>query len=241
MRVPWVFMYHSVEEYQWDPYLITVDPDRFDRQMRWLRRTGRRGVSMRELLDARARGRGRSLVGLTFDDGYADFAEQVVPVLRRYGFTATVFVVAERIGGTNEWEDGGPEKKIMTAERIREVAEAGMEVGSHGLRHIHMAGAPESDVRAELVRSKQILESIVDTEVPGFCYPYGDANRFVVEATRQIGYDYACAVGHSELDSRHAIPRTYVGDRDADLRLTAKRLRHRLIHRNPVPALALGA
>ena len=66
-----VLMYHSVEPYTADPYQVTVHPDRFARQLRWLRRRGLRGVSMRELLAARRDGTARGLVGLTFDDGYA--------------------------------------------------------------------------------------------------------------------------------------------------------------------------
>ncbi len=92
--MPLVLMYHSVEPYQADPYLVTVSPPRFGQQMRWLARRGLRGVSMRDLLAARAAGAGKGLVGLTFDDGYADFARHALPVLRRYGFGATMFVIA---------------------------------------------------------------------------------------------------------------------------------------------------
>lgn len=229
-----MLMYHSVQPYQWDPFLITVRPDRFERQMRWLYRSGRRGVSMRELLAARSAGAATDLVGLTFDDGYRDFVEHVLPVLRRYRFTATTFVVAERIGGHNDWDADGPDKQLMTEDEIRRAADAGMEVASHGLRHVRLSAAGRSTLRAELVHSRQILESVTGIPVRGFCYPYGDLSADVVEEARRLGYDYACAVGRSAFDGRHAIPRTYVGDRDAWLRLTAKSLRHQIVHRRPV-------
>src|SRR5262245_45277787 len=97
--VPFVLMSHSVADRDSDPYRITVTPDRFTRQMRWLARHRLRGVAMGELLGAAQRGSTKGLVGLTFDDGYADFPRHVVPVLARFGFTATVFVVAGRLGG----------------------------------------------------------------------------------------------------------------------------------------------
>ena len=84
MTPPLVLMYHSVIPYDHDPYLVTVSPLRLDRQFTWLRRQGLRGVSMRELLAARDRGAAQGLVGLTFDDGYADFADYVLPALRRH-------------------------------------------------------------------------------------------------------------------------------------------------------------
>ncbi len=47
-----------------------------------------------------------------------------------------------------------------------------------------------------------------------------------VNAVREAGYDYGCAIWRSPLSGRHALPRTYVGDRDNALRLFAKRIRY---------------
>ena len=128
--MPLVLMYHSVEPYQADPYLVTVSPPRFGQQMHWLARRGLRGVSMRDLLAARAAGAGKGLVGLTFDDGYADFARHALPVLRQYGFGATMFVIAGRLGGENAWDQEGPRKRLMDAPEVWALAQAGIEIGS---------------------------------------------------------------------------------------------------------------
>src|SRR5690242_1917088 len=113
---PVILMYHSITPYQEDPYLVTVSPERFARQMQWLRNRGLRGVCIRDLLRGRSDGNGRGLVGLTFDDGYADFLAYAVPVLQAYGFTATVFLIAGLLGGDNAWDNMGPRKPLMTAE-----------------------------------------------------------------------------------------------------------------------------
>ena len=109
--MPLVLMYHSIEPYEADPYLVTVSPPRFAQQMRWLDRRGLRGVSIADLLAARAAGGGKGLVGLTFDDGYADFARHALPVLRQHGFGATVFVIAggsaATTGGTRKGRVSG--------------------------------------------------------------------------------------------------------------------------------------
>ncbi len=114
--MPAILMYHSISAYQEDPYDITVRPERFDQQMRWLRRAGRKGTSVGHLLEARRRASANGLVGLSFDDGYADFLEYALPVLQRYGFGATMFVPAcrparrrERLGsgGAAQGGDGG--------------------------------------------------------------------------------------------------------------------------------------
>ncbi len=226
--MPFVLMYHSVCEYREDPYLVTVHPARFEQQMSSLERRGRRGTSMRELLAAHRDGRAGNLVGLTFDDGYADLAEQVIPALRRRGFTATVFVIAGLLGGENSWDAEGPRKPLMTATQVRDAAEAGFEIGSHGLRHVSLPGMCDAALAAELEQSRRVLRDVSGQDVPGFCYPYGHLDERTAAGVREAGYDYGCAIWRSELTGRHALPRTYVGDADSPVRLRAKMLRHRL-------------
>jgi putative peptidoglycan lipid II flippase len=225
--VPLVLMYHSVGTGD-DPYRISVSPARFAQQMRWLARRGLRGTSMRELLAAADRGQAAGLVGLTFDDGYADFATQVLPVLARHGFTATVFVVADKLGGHNDWDKHGPVKPLMTADQVREAARLGMEIGSHGWAHRRLSQVDVGTLRGEVERSRAVLQSLVGAPVPGFCYPYGDLSDTVVRAVRAAGYDYAVATRTSAYLDRYALSRTYVGERDGPVRLYAKHLRHRL-------------
>ncbi|WP_242608660.1 polysaccharide deacetylase family protein [Actinomadura formosensis] len=230
--MPLVLMYHSVDHYEEDPHLVTVSPARFERQLGWLRAHGLRGVGMGELLDAHAAGRARGLVGLTFDDGYADFATRAVPALLRYGFGATVYVVSGRIGTYNTWDEG-PRKPLMTADQLRTVAGAGMEIASHGRHHVSLPETDATELREELEESRAVLESIVDAPVTGFAYPYGHATAREIEAVRAAGYEHACDIRPAE-PSRHALPRTYVGDRDGSPRLHAKLLRHVLRHRSRV-------
>jgi peptidoglycan/xylan/chitin deacetylase (PgdA/CDA1 family) len=228
MAMAMVLMYHSVEPYVEDPYQVTVHPYRFERQMRWLRERGLRGTSVGDLVRAGRAGRTRRLVGLSFDDGYADFASYVMPVLARYGFGATVFVIAGRLGGENGWDRPGPRKALMTADQVRRAAAAGIEIGSHSLTHARLPDLAGDDLAGEIRDSRAVLTRLTGREVGGFCYPYGAAGAREVDAVRDAGYGYACAVRPSTLDGKFAIPRTYVGDRDTSLRLFAKRLRQRV-------------
>lgn len=222
--IPLVWMYHSIAPYDEDPYEVTMTLARFEKQMRWLRRRGLRGVSMGQLLQAADAGRARRLVGLTFDDGYQDFITNALPVLRRYGFGATAFVLAGRLGGQNEWSRPGPNKPLLTADQVREIASAGVEIGSHGLQHISLVKADDIQLTAETVRSREILQELTGKSVAGFCFPYGHLDARVVAAARDAGYDYACAVGPTSEIGRHAIPRTLVHEGDTSWRLDAKRI-----------------
>ncbi|MDH6518955.1 peptidoglycan/xylan/chitin deacetylase (PgdA/CDA1 family) [Streptomyces sp. SAI-135] len=231
--VPWVAMYHSVTDCPDDPYRITVTPDRLERQLRWLALRGVRGVSMAELLAARARGEGRRLAGLTFDDGYADFVDHALPVLRRLDFGATLFVLPGRLGGDNAWDPLGPRKPLLTADGIRRAARAGIEIGSHGLTHVDLTTVDDLRLKAEAVESRTALEDLLDAPVDGFCYPYGTLDQRAVEAVRSAGYRYACAIDPGPLTGPFALPRLHIGQHDDSVRLFLKYRLHRL-RRRPV-------
>ncbi|MCK1823025.1 polysaccharide deacetylase family protein [Streptomyces sp. XM83C] len=231
--VPWVAMYHSVGDRTCDPYHVTVTPERLARQLAWLRARGLRGVGVAELLAARARGAGDGLVGLTFDDGYADFLTHALPVLRRHGCTATLYVLPGRLGGVNAWDTPGPRKPLLTADGIRRAADEGMEIGSHGLTHIDLTTADDTALEAETAGSRAALADLLDREVDGFCYPYGRLDARTVAAVRAAGYRHACAIDPGPLTGPLALPRVHIGERDTAVRLLLKRRLHRL-RRRPV-------
>ncbi|MEV0318837.1 polysaccharide deacetylase family protein [Streptomyces sp. NPDC050658] len=235
----WVAMYHSVDDCPDDPYQITVTAERLDAQLGWLRRQGLRGVSMTELLDARARGEGRGLVGLTFDDGYADFVDHALPLLHRHDCTATLFVLPGRLAGENAWDPLGPRKPLLDADGIRRAAAEGTEIASHGMTHVDLTRADERLLRAETSGSRAALAELVGREVTGFCYPYGTVDARAVDAVREAGYRYACAISPGPLTGVHALPRVHIGQQDTALRLHLKlrlnRFRRRAVHE---PAVA---
>ena len=241
LKNPQIWMYHSVADHVGpgdDPFEITVTSARLAGHLRWLAARRLRGVSVRELLAAPDPSR---MVGLTFDDGYADFALRAVPLLREHGCTATVNLVAGRIGQYNGWEDRGPVKPLMDMTLIEQCAEAGMELGSHGLRHIRLSLQDPDRLTAEIAESRTALQRLTGRPIDGYCYAYGDLDDRAVAAVRAAGYDYACAIRPGPHAGRHALPRFYVGDRDDGLRLAAKRVRARVRGRGvPVARYAAG-
>ncbi|MEU8674786.1 polysaccharide deacetylase family protein [Streptomyces sp. NPDC048560] len=227
---PWILTYHSVCERTSDPYGITVSPERLDRQLAWLRRRDYTGVSIATLLRTPA-DRRRGLVGLTFDDGYTDFVREALPVLLRHGCSATLFVLPGRLDGSNEWDRPGPHKPLLGAAGIRAAADAGMEIGSHGLRHRDLTSLSAAELRQETHRSRELLHDITGVTPEGFCYPYGSVDERVVESVREAGYGYGCALTPGPRPGPFTLPRTHISHADLALRLWAKDLRHRLRHR----------
>jgi peptidoglycan/xylan/chitin deacetylase (PgdA/CDA1 family) len=222
--IPLILMYHAVADVSYDPNMVSVSPLRFAAQLSWLARRGLRGVAVGTLVAALRAGRARGLVGLTFDDGYASVLENALPELVRREFTATVFVVSDRLGGTNDWDAGTP-WPLLSAAQVRELAAAGLEIGSHSATHVRLAGAGAERLAAEIRGSRERLSQAADAEIRGFAYPYGDMDVTVRRAVRDAHYEYACAVRAPRAAlGLMALPRVYVGQRDGPGRLTAKRL-----------------
>ncbi|UUU33851.1 polysaccharide deacetylase family protein [Streptomyces sp. CA-210063] len=230
----WVAMYHSVGDCTDDPYRVTVSPDRLGRHLAWLRRRGLRGVSVADLLAARARGEGRKLVGLTFDDGYADFLDGALPLLRDHDCGATVFVLPGQLDGENHWDPLGPRKRLLGKRGILlAAATRGIEIGSHGLAHIDLTKVDDETLRAEVAGSRALLSELIGAPVQGFCYPYGTVDQRAVDAVRDAGYAYACAIDPGPQYGPYALPRVHMGEQDTAVRLYLKHRLHRM-RRRPV-------
>lgn len=218
--MPPLLMYHSIAPVDHDPHALCVSPDRFAQQLAALRAIGLRGVGVGELLAERRRGRGRNLIGLTFDDGYADFLTTACPILADYGFSGTVFVLSGRPGGTNAW-DPVPQLDLLTTEQISEVERLGMEVGSHGRLHQRLPALDPSELETEIVGSRNELADVLGHAPAGFCYPYGAVDVAAQRAVIEAGYTYACAVKIAT-PSTFALRRFFVGPGDHPARLLVK-------------------
>ena len=223
-RVPMILMYHGVADVAEDPNHLCVTPSRFAEQMTWLQRPGLRGVGIGTLVDAIACGPPARARRHHLRRRVRQRLEAALPELLRHGFTASMFIISDRLGGHNEWDEG-PRWPLMSASQVGELAAAGMEIGSHGATHERLAGLGADQLEAEVSGSRASLGELVGDPIRGFAYPYGSMDAAARQAVRDAGYDYACAVQTpiAELGFM-ALPRIYVGQRDGARRMAAKRL-----------------
>jgi peptidoglycan/xylan/chitin deacetylase (PgdA/CDA1 family) len=180
---------------------------------------------MRELHRAVKVGNARGLVGLTFDDGYDNFLQYALPILERFGFSATVFVVAGMLGKENNWQhryEPRPRMKLLGVDGVREISARGTEVGAHGMSHVALSGLEAELLEEEVRGSRQVLSEVLGEVVEGFCYPYGAIDSAAVQAVRRAHYSYACAVLTRVERNSYDLPRQDVGDDDSPLKFAVK-------------------
>ena len=190
-----ILMYHQVGPHRPGSRLNKwrVTEEDFRRHLALLARRGYRGIALRELLDDPA-GDGRPRAVLTFDDGFDGLRTRALPLLAERRFSATVFAVAGKPGGTNDWDRETPGDPLLDDAGLRELSAAGLEIGSHGLLHRALPELSADELRRETKESRSRLEDVVGTRVATFCYPYGAFDDRAVEAVRDAGYRAATVI-----------------------------------------------
>lgn len=130
---------------------------------------------------------------ITFDDGYRNNYAAFKSLLE-YKFVATWFPVANTIGGASDWEDNTcyAQQPMLSVDQIREMAQAGMEIGSHGLTHTRLPTLADNRIHHELRESKAALETIIGQAVNSLAYPFGIYNQTVRDIAASTGYRFAC-------------------------------------------------
>lgn len=188
----------------------TVSVENFVQQLDYLQMRGWQGVSMTEALSNPQ----DNQIVLTFDDGFSDFAAVVAPLLLERDFSATLYVVAGDIGGEPNWLPDAT-GTIVSWQQLRRIHDAGFEIGSHSVTHPQLDLLSDDEARHEIVESKRILETELEAEIAGFCYPHGFSSASVRTAVVEAGYEYACSVRHKLSmpgDDPYALARIVVFD-----------------------------
>jgi peptidoglycan/xylan/chitin deacetylase (PgdA/CDA1 family) len=192
-----ILAYHQItkDDLPKDPSGFAVSVSQFERQMRYLHDHRHRCLSLMELLPPsgnKPHRQGKTFV-LTFDDGYEDFLTQAYPILRRYGFTATVFLVTDHVREQSDWE-GQRGTPLLTWEHVDALHEDGISFGSHTCTHPWLTRLSNEQIWHELVASKERLEAKLGQEIPLLAYPYGDSNSEIQRMAMAAGYKAACGV-----------------------------------------------
>jgi peptidoglycan/xylan/chitin deacetylase (PgdA/CDA1 family)/glycosyltransferase involved in cell wall biosynthesis len=222
-RLP-VLLYHHVGPPVAGSYpSLTVTPRRFEEQVRWLSRTGHESITPAAWLAYCRAGAPvpPKPVMITFDDAYADLAEHAFPVLRRYGFGATVFVPTACIAGTNRWDLAGAPgvHRILDEAQVRGWAAQGMEFGAHSRTHADLTLVTPEELDEEVGGSKADLGAVVGSDVDVFAYPYGKTSP---DVRAQVAKQFSLAFGVEEglndlLTPLTDLRRTMVLDSDSSL------------------------
>ena len=207
-------MYHSIEAMPKSTVMrsLHVPPKRFEIQMRLLNILGYKGLSMKELspyLEGKKTGK---VVGITFDDGYQNNLINAAPILKKYNFGATCYLVSKRIGASNIWDvtESITQRPLMTEIEIKEWLNLGLDIGAHTQTHPSLKGLSNLELQEEIYNCKTDLEQKFKVSIEDFCYPFGRFNESIVSMIKKGGYNTATTMNRGRaipLSNKLKLPR----------------------------------
>ncbi len=190
---PLILAYHSVSYNRTDS--LSVKADLFDAQLKWLKENNYSSITLNKIL----RGQKKTVI-ITFDDGYRDNYNVAFPILKKYGFTATLFITVDymdtdhiywwdldKIGKYGERNDFS----LMTWDQVKVMLDYGFEIGSHTNRHPILTEISEKQSLKEIRSSRTNIRERLNCDVNAFCYPAGQLNDTIINSVKDAGYRYA--------------------------------------------------
>lgn len=203
-----VLFYHSVD--RGTSSAVGLSDEAFNQQMEYLKKNGFATLSLDEFYNYVNSGNKlpKKSVLITFDDGYSNNFDVAYPILKKYGFKATIFMVTSKINSKN----------YLSVDQIKALDKDGIEIMSHTLNHEHLNQIAYDNQIRTLKESRKTLESIISRPVEYIAYPYGDYNDITKKAARDSGYKLAFSIDEGYVknkDDLYSIKRKcIIGDMD---------------------------
>jgi peptidoglycan/xylan/chitin deacetylase (PgdA/CDA1 family) len=191
LNVP-VLTYHRIDiltpAQQGDKHLeaVTVSPGLFEEHLRYFISKGYTFLTAVEVADAVIHQKPLPIrsVCITLDDGYDNNYVQALPILKKLGLRATVFMVVDNIGKPNR----------LSWSNIYEMERTGIVFESHGVTHANFVKMNPFQLKSELLLSRVCLRLGLWTPISSIAYPRGMFSDTVSQAIADCGYSSAWVV-----------------------------------------------
>lgn len=197
---------------------LSIPGQVFEQQMAYLKENGYRVIPLSDLIAFMQfrMALPKKAVVITIDDGYRSVYDTAFPILKKYGFTATLFIYLDFIGIPGS---------SVTWKQLKEMKLSGFEVGSHTLSHCNLTKKRKNEseetyikrVEKELVLSKQIIDKKLNQNTVAIAFPYGAYNQEVLNICEKAGYKLGLSVkrgGNPFFTNRLTLRRSQLLDRD---------------------------
>jgi Predicted xylanase/chitin deacetylase len=174
-----ILMYHSIDYEKGNE--LRVPKEVFREQMSYLKQNGYTTLTLDELYDFFINNKpvpNKSIV-ITFDDGYKDNFENAYPILKEFGFNATIFVITNTVDN---------DKNYLTSEQLKELEANGIDIESHTVNHEQLDKLTYNEQLATLKNSREYIEKVLGKTLKYTAYPFGKWNDNTIKAVKEAGY-----------------------------------------------------
>jgi peptidoglycan/xylan/chitin deacetylase (PgdA/CDA1 family) len=184
-----ILNYHKVDTLQ---HPLSISPSEFEEQMAYLSQNGYHTIIPDQLMDYLKYGSPlpEKPILLTFDDGYLDNYTNAYPIMQKYGFTATIFIVSNLVGH---------DARFFSWDQAREMQQNGFVFGAHTANHLSLINLTAKQVMAELTDCRTEMARQLGNPPRYFAYPTGAYTLQIEEMVRQAGYKAAFTICYGQV------------------------------------------
>ena len=181
-----ILMYHHIDIPPKDEKnkKLWVNIKKFNQQMAYLKKHGYSSITFKDLMRhiQESSQLPEDPVIITFDDGAENIYTNAFPILKKNGFKACIFLIAEQ--------------STLKIDQLKEMQIYGIEFGSHTKTHPNLLEISSDRIREEILDSKKILEERLNTKIIVFAYPYGQGAYIerIKQVVKEGGYFFACGI-----------------------------------------------
>jgi len=218
-KIP-ILLYHSISNDLNSDSLNLLD---FEDQISFLHKNKFTSVNFNEVNSIATK-----QIVITFDDGYKDIVTNVLPILKKYEFKATCFVVSNFLGKYNDWDlknSNYKKKELMNKNDVFEWINNGMTIGSHSHNHKDLTNLKDDELKNEIYHSKEYLEDLFSLPIRDFCYPFGKINYLAYKYVKK-NYDNGYTTNRSRFiynkHDPHLLPRIDMGKKLSNIKIFMK-------------------
>jgi len=202
LKVP-ILMYHALTPKRNSKiHPIHITTELFEQEMKWLAANDYKTITIDELLkNFHKKNKPGKYCVITFDDGYLSLYKYAMPVLKQYGFKATLYLATAATGATDFSSLKSLDPKTMpdddrplTWQELNEMQKHGWSIQSHSVTHADNAQLANEELMHELVESKKIIEQKLHHPVLHYAFPFGKYNASSLKLVKKAGYKTSTTV-----------------------------------------------
>lgn len=220
---PLILMYHSIDDGKLKRLKgLRVSVKNFEKQIAYLHKKGYKSYTLSDMIEKRENLEPKSVV-ITFDDGYKDNLTNALPILQKYNFKATIFVIINRFD--NDWSLHRKAKNAnivnhidkLSDNDVKNLLKSGLiEIGAHTINHKNFSKISPEEKKEEIIKSKKILEEKFEIICKTFSYPFGIYEKGDEKIVKEAGFIGAVTTEVKridlDMDDMFLLPRVNIKD-----------------------------
>lgn len=159
---------------------LNVPPEVFQKQMNYLLEKGYSVISLKEMTEGiKSNALPGKPVVLTFDDGYRDYYEYALPILKEKNFKSVVFIITQYVGG----------ERYVSWSQLSEMAQTGLvAIGNHTLNHPYLSKISPEEEQNQILSAQSIINERLGVRAEFFAYPYGSVSETAKEILKENNF-----------------------------------------------------